>query len=266
MKKIFIAVFAITSFFTSCKKDTVVISEYDLNKKGALNVEFDNIVGSSNLQLITGSYTNASNEVYTVKTLKYFVSNIKLTSIDGTIYTVPQDSSYFLIDESNANRHGALIKIPEGEYKTLSFGLGIDSLKNTQDVSSRTGDLDPTGAANGMYWSWNSGYINFKIEGTSPAAGMMGYMYHIGGFGGKTSVTANNYRTITLDLTSRGNAKVKASNARATNIHILADINKLFVGSSSIKIADAAMVMDIPGGVKFANNYASMFTHDHTEN
>jgi len=46
----------------------------------------------------------------------------------------------------------------------------------------------------------------------------------------------------------------------------MADINKLFTGASTIKIADAAMVMDIPGGVKFANNYANMFVHDHTEN
>lgn len=27
------------------------------------------------------------------------------------------------------------------------------------------GDLDPL---NGMYWAWNSGYINMKIEGITP--------------------------------------------------------------------------------------------------
>jgi len=266
MKKILIAAFAFTTIFTSCKKDDATTSEYDTNKKGELSVEFDNIVGSSDLQLNTGNYTNASNEAYTVTTLKYFVSNFKLTRVDGTVYTVPQDSSYFLIDESDSNRHEALVRIPEGEYKTLSFGLGVDSLRNTMDVSMRTGDLDPSGAASGMYWSWNSGYINFKIEGTSPAAGMMGFMYHIGGFGGKTTATANNYRTITLDLSTRGTAKVKASKTEPVNIHLMADINKLFTGASTIKIADAAMVMDIPGGVKFANNYANMFVHDHTEN
>lgn len=266
MKKIFFSILTIITIFTSCKKDDATTSEYDTNKKGELSVEFDNIVGSSDLQLNTGNYTNSSGESYTVTTLKYFVSNFKLTRVDGTVYTVPQDSCYFLIDESNAATHEPVVRIPEGEYKTLSFGLGVDSLRNTMDASMRTGDLDPTGAASGMYWTWNSGYINFKIEGTAPAAGMMGYMYHIGGFGGKTSPTANNYRTITLDLTARGTAKIKASKTDPTNIHLMVDVNKLFTGASTIKIADAAMVMDIAGGVKFANNYANMFTHDHTEN
>lgn len=267
MKKIIFPILAAAAIFTSCKKDTATTSEYDTNKKGELSVEFDNIVGSSDLQLNTGSYTNSSNETYTVTTLKYFVSNFVLTRVDGTVYTVPQDSCYFLIDESDSSTHEPIVKIPEGEYKTLSFGLGVDSLRNTMDASMRTGNLDPTGIASGMYWSWNSGYINFKVEGTSPAAGMMGsYMYHIGGFGGKTSSTANNYRTITLDLTARGTAKVKASKTEPTNIHLMVDVNKLFTGASTIKIADAAMVMDISGGVKFANNYANMFAHDHTEN
>ena len=43
------------------------------------------------------------------------------------------------------------------------------------------GELDPT---NGMYWSWQSGYINFKFEGTAlscPARKHV-FQFHIGGF------------------------------------------------------------------------------------
>ena len=119
---------------------------------------------------------------------------------------MPQASSYFLIDESNVAAHEAELSIPEGEYKTLSFVLGVDSLRNTMDVSQRTGVLDVSGAATDMYWSWNSGYIFFKMDGTSPAIPAMGgvFQYHVGGFGGYSSPQPNNLRTITLDLTTRG--------------------------------------------------------------
>ncbi len=261
MKHIIILATTITLFFTSCKKDST--PEYDANAKGELSVEFDNIAGSSDLQLNTGSYTNASGESFKVTKLKYFVSNFKLTKTDGTVYTVPQDSCYFLIDESDANRHEAELKVPEGEYKTLSFVLGVDSLRNTMDVSKRTGDLDPTGTGADMYWTWNSGYIFFKMEGTSPASAM-GYMYHIGGFGGYTSATINNIKTITLDLTARGTAKVKSS--KSTNIHLMADILKAFTGTANVSIAANSMVMFTGYSTTIANNYATMFRHDHTEN
>ena len=43
------------------------------------------------------------------------------------------------------------------------------------------GDLDPT---NGMYWAWQSGYINFKIEGNSSSCKTRKnqFFFHVGGY------------------------------------------------------------------------------------
>jgi hypothetical protein len=43
------------------------------------------------------------------------------------------------------------------------------------------GDLDPT---KGMYWTWQSGYINFKLEGTSPLCTTRNneFQFHLGGY------------------------------------------------------------------------------------
>lgn len=262
MKKVIITAIAAIAICSSCKKDSV--PEYDSSKKAELSIEFDNIAGSSDLLLNTGTYTNASGESLTVTKLKYYVSNFKLTNVNGTEYVVPQESSYFLIDESDEATHEPILNIPEGEYKTLSFTLGVDSLRNTKDISQRTGVLDPTGAGSDMYWSWNSGYIFFKIEGTSPASTMGDYMYHIGLFGGMTSATINNIKTISLDLTARGTPKVKTG--KETNIHLMVDILKLFNGNTNFSIADHPMVMVDPFSTTIANNYVSMFRHDHTEN
>lgn len=264
MRKIICIAISATILFTSCKKDAT--PEYDPNVQASLSVEFDNIAGSSDLQLNTGTYINAAAEPFTVTKLKYYVSNFKLTNVNGTVYTVPQASSYFLVDESNAAMRSAALSVPEGEYKTLSFVLGVDSLRNTMDVSQRTGVLDVSGAATDMYWSWNSGYVFFKLEGTSTVIPAMGgvFQYHVGGFGGYSSPQPNNLRTITLDLTGRGTPKVKAG--KSTNIHLMVDVLKALNGTTNMSFASTAMIHSAAAGTPVANNYVNMFTHDHTEN
>ncbi|MDE3126315.1 MAG: hypothetical protein KGK14_12420 [Bacteroidota bacterium] len=264
MKYTFLSLIVLVIFFTSCKKD--ITPEYNSSATGQLSVEFDNVVGNQDLQLNTGVYTNASGETFKLTLLKYFVSNFILTKTDGTTYIVPQDSCYFLIDESSPNTTIPKLRVPEGEYSKLSFVLGVDSLRNTVDISKRTGVLDPAGTAAGMYWSWNSGYIFFKMEGTSPVSTQNGniFQYHIGLFGGYTAPTINNLKTITLDLTARGTAKIKAT--KSANIHLLVDIMKVFNGTTNISIAKNSVVMVSPFSATIANNYVNMFSHNHTEN
>lgn len=264
MKHIFyvMAIAAIT--FSSCKKDNT--SEYNNNVKGSLSIEFDNIVGGENLALGTGSYKNSKGESYKISMLKYFISNISLQNVNGTTYTVPQNDSYFLVEEGNENTDHAVIEVPEGEYKTLTFMLGIDSLRNTKDISERTGALDPSGTANGMYWGWNSGYIFFKLEGSSDASTTDGnkFMYHVGGFGGYSSATINNIKTISINLAPGGTPKVRSG--KKSNVHLMVDIAKLFDSESQISIAENPVVMFNAFSTTIANNYATMFRHDHTEN
>ena len=264
MKKTFLLAIAASAIFASCKKDSS--PAYNTSVKGELSVEFDNIAGSSDLQLNTGVYTNAAGENFTVTNLKYFVSNFKLTNMDGTEYVVPQDSCYFLIDEANEDTHEPILRVPEGEYKSISFMLGVDSLRNTTDISKRTGNLDVSGAAIDMYWSWNSGYIFFRMDGTSPSIASTGnaFQYHVGGFGGLNSTTINNLRTFKLDLTTRGTPKVKAG--KLTNIHLMVDILKALNGSTNMSFAATPMIHTPTLGEAVANNYVNMIAHDHTEN
>ncbi len=250
--------------FTSCKKESA--SEYNSNVKAELSVEFDNIAGSTDLELNTGTYTNASGESFKVTKLKYYVSNFVLTNTNGSQFAVTQDSCYFLIDESDETTHEPILHVPEGEYKTLSFTLGIDSVRNTADISKRTGALDPAGAGSDMYQGVNNGYIFFKMEGTSLASPVAdnSFIYNIGGFGNNSSASINNIKKITLDLTARGTPKVKTG--KETNIHLMVDIIKMFSGSATVSIAAHPVVMFDPYSINIANNLTGMFRHDHTEN
>lgn len=251
---------------TACKKENPAPVG---NELAPLSVEFDNIVGGTNLMLDAYEYTTASGEAFKVSMLQYYVSNFKLSKADGSEYIVPQDSSYFLIKESESASRFARMFVPEGDYTKLVFTLGVDSLRSTMDIDKRGGVLDPTtGMDDGMYWGWNSGYIFFKLEGLSAAAptdasGQHKFRYHIGGFGGYSAPSINNIKEITIDLTIAGQARVrKDGNA---NIHLMADIGKVFSAIHTISIATHPTVMFSDFSTKIADNYATIFTHDHTE-
>jgi len=266
MKKLFIVTALAAIVFTSCHKNDAPATTYNPAVKAPLSVEFDNVAGASDLQLNTGSYTNAAGESFKVSRLKYYVSNFVLTRTDGTIYTVPQDSCYFLIDENDITTHEPVMNVPEGEYKTLKFIVGVDSLRSTMDISKRPGVLDTRGTASDMYWDQNNGYIFFKMEGTSPVISNSGngFLYYIGGYGGSTSATSNNIKIISLDLTSKGVAKVKTG--QAPSIYVIADVLKSLSGNTTMSFATTSMILTPLPGVPVASNYAAMFRHDHTDN
>lgn len=262
MKKILVSGLMASLFFVSCKKDEKPVIEGN----GSIVLEFDNIAGTSDLALNTANYTNASGQTYTISKFDYYISNIKLKKTDGTEYTVPQNKSYFLVKESDATTHEiTLSDIPAGDYNSVSFVLGVDSLRSVADISQRTGVLDPAAGGSGMYWTWNSGYIFLKMEGTSPASGMPGneIMYHIGGFGGRTSATINNIKNITLNF---GATSATIRTSIKPQVHLLVDAKKVLDGATNISISANPMIMFDPASVNVANNYKNMFTVDHVHN
>ncbi len=262
------ALAALTVFsFSACTNDD---DDDAVNEPGTLELEFDNVVGDQNLILNGPEYTNAAGEKFTVTLLNYYISNIVLERADGTKYVVPQDSSYFLVKESDPATH--LIKlnnIPAGDYTHFHFTIGVDSLRNTMDISQRTGVLDPANNTgdNSMYWSWNSGYIFFKMEGISPAApvdpnGQNKFRWHIGGFGGMTSQTINNIKEAEVHVHS-GDEPARVGKGRDPHAHIYVDVLKAFAGEKTLKIADMPTIHFSPLSVDIANNYQHAFELDH---
>ncbi|OWY24285.1 hypothetical protein C7N43_35200 [Sphingobacteriales bacterium UPWRP_1] len=265
---LFFIISAVSIFLTSCDKE----SEINPNEKGSIGLHFDNRAGSSDLALNTGNYTNALNQALNITTFNYFVSNIKLHNEDGSVYTVPQAESYFLIKESEAeSQEIELNDVPEGNYNKITFTIGVDSLRNTMPISERTGALDPAGEAEGMYWMWNSGYIFMKMEGTSPVAPLDSasntnlFMYHIGGFGGYSSQTINNIKEVTLSFGNES-AKVRNDNMEAPEAHLYVDALKVLNGSTNIDISATPVVMFAQYSTNIANNYANMFSVNHVHN
>lgn len=110
-----------------------------------------------------------------ITSLKFYLSNIKFLYQGKVKFT---SKAYYLVDLSKDKMVD--IEIPKHlKFDAIIIGVGIDSTKSVSGVFG--GDLDPQ---NGMYWAWNSGYINWKLEGNSNLSTKrkQSFIYHIGGY------------------------------------------------------------------------------------
>lgn len=261
MKNILWIFISITFLLGACKNES--IEPIDPSIKNNVTLEFSNMVGTQSLILDNSTYQNSSAESFSVSKLNYFISNVSFKNIAGT--TVNLSDQYFLVKQNDANSLLPILKdVPSGDYTEISFTIGVDSVKSISPVEQRTGVLDPASYGDdNMYWSWNSGYIFFKMEGSSTAAintaAPNKYQYHVGGFGGRTAVTANNLRKVTLALPQTMHVRKSIS----PSIHLIADISKVFTGTNTVKLANAAVIMNPALALPISTNYANMFSVDH---
>ena len=109
---------------------------------------------------------------------RFYISKVSFWKSNKQIWM--EEESFHLIDLLDDSTHKVNLKISdEMVFDKLDFYLGIDSLANVSGAMG--GDLDPT---RGMYWTWQNGYINAKIEGTSNVCKSRKneFQFHLGGY------------------------------------------------------------------------------------
>lgn len=225
---------------------------------GRLHLNFNHLFNGKKVAF-DSTYFNAHGEDVKFTTINYFISNISLIGPDGSIYTVPQDSSYFILRHTpDTDQRTIVLKdIPAGEYSSVRFTIGVDSLRNTMSIDKRTGNLDVGEGARGMYWVWNSGYIFFKLEGissVSPEKMKNRFTYHIGGFGGYRTRTINSIRERELKFSP---FIIDKMNIRSLEVNV--NLDKFFSGPFNLKISEKPNVMWGQESEKIADNYKEAF-------
>ncbi len=113
-----------------------------------------------------------------IKEFRFYISKLSFWKSNKQIWM--EGDSFHLIDLLDDSTHKVKLEIPaEMVFDKLEFYLGIDSLTNVSGAMG--GDLDPT---RGMYWTWQNGYINAKIEGTSNVCKSRKneFQFHLGGY------------------------------------------------------------------------------------
>lgn len=155
--------------------------------------------------------------------LKFYISGIEIKYNDGTFYR--EKNSYHLVDIENFKPF-TISKFENKTIENIVFNIGVDS---TACVSGANGgDLD---LQNGMYWAWQSGYINMKIEGKSNSCKTRKnqFQFHIGGY------IEPNYARRTININGNFNDK--------NQIDLVMDLSKLF---EEINLSEINSIM-IPG-------------------
>ena len=225
-----------------------IVSNGNPENGNELQINFRHFVGSDSLIFKTKEYVNELGQKYTVTKFKYYISNIQLINDSGKVFS---SEEYFLINEDEPQSKGFSVKdVPPGNYKTLSFIIGVDSLRNCSGLQE--GALDPI---KGMFWAWNTGYIFLKLEGASESSTAQGgiFEYHIGGF--KEPVNA--IRKISLEMDSLIFSDEVPDSKK---IFIKADISQILKQPVSIDVSTMPVVSDMTNAELVANNYSDMFS------
>ncbi len=213
-------------------------------KAGTLKITFVNTANGKLISLGDSTYKNPFDEQYTVTKLKYYISNVLIPGAKQ----LPESDPYHLINAMEENNSFELSLQP-GNYKNISFVLGVDSAKNCS--GAQTGALDPM---NDMFWTWSTGYVMFKLEGTSASStsDLNRIEHHIGGYRGDYNVITK----IDLDLPS-----LQVKENEQTELFIETNLDHYWKGASEIKISEVSVCMS-PGKLakKMSMNFGRMFS------
>ena len=146
------------------------------SQEDGVTIDWNPIILGSKLELSKKYVLEPSLDSIQIDRLRMYISSIELLENNEIVYATKQ--KYFLLDLEDPTSLTTELE-SQVQFDMIRFGLGVDSLTNASGAQS--GDLDPI---NGMYWAWNSGYINFKLEGQSPSCPTRNnkFNYHIGGF------------------------------------------------------------------------------------
>lgn len=124
------------------------------------------------------TYISENKDSVQISQFKFYISELQITFNDNSVFK--NKEKYTLIDIENPKSMQLPICKKNGKVVTkILFNIGIDSTASVSGALS--GDLDPT---SGMYWAWQSGYINMKIEGksTSCKTRKNQFQFHVGGY------------------------------------------------------------------------------------
>jgi len=207
-------------------------------------LQLQHTVHGQPVKLNSINYQNSAGDTFNISVLKYYLSNISFTNEKNQVIS---GKNCFLISEDSATSKTIEIKLPAGRYTSLSFMIGVDSLLNC--TGAKDGALDPI---YGMFWTWNTGYIMAKLEGTSPSSKLPGNIiqFHIGGY--RTPHITQ--RIVTLKLP----VPLLVQSGTTPNITLTGDIYNWFTGISFRQLAGFMT----PGSAadRIADNYQHMFS------
>jgi hypothetical protein len=157
-----------------------------------IRLSFVPVINSSPIELDQHYFATELNDSISISKLKFYISNIVLLNNEKVVYK--NTVAVYLLNAEDSLR--LQFDVPQNlQFNRIQYGIGIDSVTNTSGALD--GALDPL---MGMYWTWQSGYINFKMEGFLGNLEQedQKFEYHLGGYSDKN----NAYQLVDLSIQS----------------------------------------------------------------
>lgn len=207
--------------------------------EGTVEINLSHVFANKQITLNSANYVNASNDTFNIEDLRYYFTNLSFQKQNGDWVNL---KNYQLVDiKTSSSQTFTITKLPAGHYKAVKYMLGVDSVSNSSGLQD--GALDPSW---GMFWTWNTGYIFFRIMGRNPNSSRA-YSLDLGG--------NENLPSVVNDLNTY---KLKNKNPK---IYFEMDINEMFQNPSNYKFDSdgwAIHTNTASGATKLALNMMDM--------
>jgi hypothetical protein len=176
----------------------LVLTSYYVSSQNNYTIRFCPVVADNKIML-DQSLLLEKGDTITITTLKFYVGNFVFWKNNQIVYS---DDNYHLLDIEDEQSLALQFPIAKDlVVDSILFGFGVDSITNISGVMG--GDLDPT---KGMFWTWQSGYINAKLEGLRSKFNTQSeeFNYHLGGY----LHPFESFKKVTLPLPIKDNTTI----------------------------------------------------------
>jgi hypothetical protein len=246
--------FALLSIFFSCKKNTDSSPTHtpEAIAKGSLLFHLHTNIDSTEV-LYGDTALDASGRKIVLSIAQFYISGITAQNTDGSVVTFP---GVYLLKKTETEPY-AVGSIPAGNYTSVSFVIGLDSIANTNSPSMFSDSSNVLSAQTPSMWFGNvsQGYIFMNVQGfadtTLDKTGLPNIPFSF-------KIGSNKLcRKITMP---QQNFTVTANQQQ--EIHMVCDYGKLIQGIN-FKTQNTTDTYTINPSVanQIANNIPSMFSY-----
>lgn len=149
-----------TLFINSCKEEEPTVPGG--TGDNTMEVVFTATANNKTFNLNDSFELSTEGFNYTFSLFKFYVSQFRLVKEDNSEVLLKDID---MIDfRSDAPNLSFKVNVPEGTYKEIKFGLGVDSITNAKNPASFPSS-SPLAISKGTYWGMASQYRFFLMEG-----------------------------------------------------------------------------------------------------
>lgn len=230
--KFFFAALALTTsfIFSSCEteeKNPPVITD---NSNG-ITLKYVGYLGGNDISSLSGvtRFAKSEGELFSVSNWAMILSHVALIKTDGD--TVQLGDGYQYVNYLDASKNFRTVRnIPEGDYKGITFLLGLDPGVNHDDPAKWPANHPLNGFTTGLHWGWSSGYIFHAIDGNfnkdSLTSTIQSFSFH--------TATDRYPQKVTLNLNFTIGKTIKTAT-------IQSNAEDIFAAPNSIKLANGSV-------------------------